>query len=323
MSQVEEIVTDALSDIGALANGEPVPPEIGNTALRTLNQLIEQWSNQRLMIYYQTEIIHNIIGNQYQYTIGPGGQIGGSIVGSISGTTLTVTALNSGALAIGQTLTGSGVIAGTRIVAFGTGAGQPNTALGTYVVSTPQTVASTTMSTYYARPLRISSGFVRIATTANGQPIVNGGLDYPIAVLNYENYEVIGLKSLNGPWPRAVYYQPSLPLGNLFYWPNPSQGEMHLFADTLLSSFSSLQDQISLPPGYEAALRWNLGKMLLPNFGKNEPLQIQMVMKNASDGLAMVKRTNMQPQQVAMYDDVLIAGRRKDAGWILHGGFNG
>jgi hypothetical protein len=34
-----------------------------------------------------------------------------------------------------------------------------------------------------------------------------------------------------------------------------------------------------------------------------------------------VKRTNMQPIQTARFDDVLIAGKRKDAGWILHGGF--
>ena len=30
---------------------------------------------------------------------------------------------------------------------------------------------------------------------------------------------------------------------------------------------------------------------------------------------------NMQPIQTARFDDVLIAGKRKDAGFILHGGF--
>lgn len=46
-----------------------------------------------------------------------------SVTGSISGTTLTVTAVGSGALTVGQTLSGSGVTAGTKITALGTGTG--------------------------------------------------------------------------------------------------------------------------------------------------------------------------------------------------------
>lgn len=65
-----------------------------------------------------------------------------SVTGSISGTTLTVTAVSSGVLAVGQTISGSGVTAGTRITALGTGAG----GTGTYIVSASQTVASTTIA---------------------------------------------------------------------------------------------------------------------------------------------------------------------------------
>jgi hypothetical protein len=62
--------------------------------------------------------------------------------GSISGTTLTVTAVSTGVLAIGQTISGTGVTAGTTITALGTGTG----GTGTYTVSVAQTVASTTLS---------------------------------------------------------------------------------------------------------------------------------------------------------------------------------
>ncbi len=64
------------------------------------------------------------------------------ITASIASTTMTVTAVASGTLAIGQTLTGSGVTAGTRITAFLTGTG----GTGTYTVSAAQTVASTTIN---------------------------------------------------------------------------------------------------------------------------------------------------------------------------------
>jgi len=65
-----------------------------------------------------------------------------SVTASIAGTVMTVTAVGSGALAVGQTLSGSGVTAGTKITAFGTGTG----GTGTYTVSVSQTVASTTIA---------------------------------------------------------------------------------------------------------------------------------------------------------------------------------
>ena len=79
-----------------------------------------------------------------------GGVLPGTSVtftGSITGTTLDVTAVASGTLAIGQLITGTGVSASppgssaTYITGLGTGTG----GIGTYTVSVSQTVSSTTM----------------------------------------------------------------------------------------------------------------------------------------------------------------------------------
>lgn len=61
------------------------------------------------------------------------------VTASIAGNTMTVTAVTSGALAVGQVISGAGVTAGTTITALGTGTG----GTGTYTVSATQTVAST------------------------------------------------------------------------------------------------------------------------------------------------------------------------------------
>src|SRR5262245_18231838 len=58
--------------------------------------------------------------------------------GSMSGTTLTVTAVASGALAANQFIYGNGVAPGTYITALGTGGGGP----GTYTVTPSQTLAA-------------------------------------------------------------------------------------------------------------------------------------------------------------------------------------
>ncbi len=238
MTQPIDIISRAMKDIGALAAGETPAPAEAQDAFDMLNDMIDQWSNEQMMVFYKTEIIFTLTPGQTQYTIGPGGQINGTITGSISGTTLTVTDVSDGAIALGMTLTGSGVANGTKITAFNSGAGGNVNSDGTYTVNISQTVASTTINAYYERPLSINSAFVRVNTNSNGQPILNGGLDYPVAILNLENYELIGLKTLNGPWPRALYYQPGETLGTVTVWPNPSQGEMHIFADTLFQRFT-------------------------------------------------------------------------------------
>lgn len=60
--------------------------------------------------------------------------------GQISGTTLTITNVTSGALYIGAVISGTGVTANTRVIDFLTGSG----GVGTYTVDTSQTVAAGT-----------------------------------------------------------------------------------------------------------------------------------------------------------------------------------
>jgi hypothetical protein len=75
--------------------------------------------------------------------IGSTNNAGAAFTGTIAGTTLTVSAVSSGALAIGQTIvdaTGA-VVAGTTITALGTGTG----GTGTYTVSNSQTVPTELM----------------------------------------------------------------------------------------------------------------------------------------------------------------------------------
>jgi hypothetical protein len=66
---------------------------------------------------------------------------GAIVTASMSGTTLTVTAVTSGTLYIGQTIQGAGVTVQTIITALGTGTG----GAGTYTINNSQTVASRTM----------------------------------------------------------------------------------------------------------------------------------------------------------------------------------
>lgn len=65
---------------------------------------------------------------------------GAVFAGYITGTTLTVTSVTSGIIAVGQTLDADGITAGTEISATGTGTG----GTGTYTVSDSQTLGTST-----------------------------------------------------------------------------------------------------------------------------------------------------------------------------------
>jgi len=67
--------------------------------------------------------------------------VGSVFTGSMLGTTLTVSAVTSGILYVGQTIQGSGISANTIITALGTGTG----GAGTYTISAGQTITSRTM----------------------------------------------------------------------------------------------------------------------------------------------------------------------------------
>jgi hypothetical protein len=327
MTKPIDIVSRALKDIGALEAGETPSPDAAQDAFEMMNDLIDQWSNEDMMVFNITEIIFPVIAGQVQYTIGPDPStanfIGASFTGSITGNVLTVTALTSGAVAQGQTLSGTGITNGTKIVRNLTGAGGQVNEVGTYLLNITYVapVASTTITAYYQKPLGIDSAYVRVNTNSNGQPIPNGGLDYQMAVLALDNYNQIGLKTLNGPWPKAVYFNPNEDSGNIFLWPNPSQGEVHLFAQTIFSNYGTLYDDIVLPQGYSMALRWCLAERLMPMYGKASQTQITMINAYAAQAKATLKRTNMKPMQSAQFADAMLSSRQKDAGWILNGGF--
>ena len=318
MTTPYDIVSRALKDIGALEAGEIPTSDAAQDAFDMLNDMCAQWSNENMMVFYKTEIIFQTVQNTVQYTLGPSGSVGASFTGSIAGTTLTVPSngVISGAITMGMTISGTGITAGTTIVGFGTGAGGNVNEAGTYTVSVSQTVSSTTITAYYERPLTIESAFVRVSSSGSG-----GYLDYPVAILSLEEYESLGIKQLNGPWAKMVYYQPSETLGTLYVFPNPSSGELHLFANTMFRTFNTLYDTITLPQGYNMALRWCLAERMMPMYGKASATQIGMINSFAGNAKAIIKRTNMKPAQVARYPDALMVGRAKDAGFIMDGGF--
>lgn len=116
---------------------------------------------------------------------------GQTFTGSISGTTLTVTAITAGkgTIAVGDVLSGTKVTSGTTVTALQSGTG----GTGTYTVSKSQTVPSTTVTGWMAMPSATGTSAVN-SSYCTGQG--GGSVTCYFQPGNYGSYSV----SSGGPY---------------------------------------------------------------------------------------------------------------------------
>jgi len=93
--------------------------------------------------YYTNVAILGSWANIISIKVGSTATTAAAFTASIAGSVMTVTAVGSGTLAVGQTIFGAGIPVGVRIISLGTGAG----GTGTYNINIPQTIGSESMTT--------------------------------------------------------------------------------------------------------------------------------------------------------------------------------
>lgn len=117
--------------------------------------------------------------------------------------------------------------------------------------------------------------------------------DYKIYVArDFSDYSNLITKSVTATLVTLLYYDPTYPNGTIYLWPTPNTTSYRLviWTWTSVSEFSSLNDVITLPPGYERAIRSNLAIELAPRYGREVTQAMATI---ATESKAQIKRTNM------------------------------
>lgn len=312
MTTANELILGALRFINSYAPGESLASDDATDALQTLNDMLDTWSTDQASVFASSENVFNFVANQYIYTIG--NYDAGTFAGIVTNLSATITGVvvPTGMIARGD-LTGVGIPAGTTIISTNPGA-------GTILMSAPATATPGAQQISYTipgdfkmpRPLRLTTSFTRITTQASG-------LDYPIEIIAQDRYVEIGFKAIPAPWPIVAWYNPTMPLGTVYFYQAPSGGgELHLFSDSILTDFASLTTDVRMPQGYTLAIKRNLGRALQPEYGGEWGQQREKLAKEAYDA---IKALNQVPVPVANYDTAIVRPRQRDASWILTGGF--
>jgi len=147
-----------------------------------------------------------------------------------------------------------------------------------------------------ARPIRIDS-----------VAIVSGNIPYPLKERSLEDYNanVVSGQAI----PEFFYYEPVFPLG-LLYFPTKLGTSMTVTIDSIkpLESFTDINDDISLPPGYEEAVVFNLAKRLNPEYGSKMTLDAMQIASEGEDFLLL--QSNLHRKKLSRIDPAIMGGNQ-------------
>lgn len=150
------------------------------------------------------------------------------------------------------------------------------------------------------RPERLFSGNVRLINTA-----LSPEFESDLTMMTDEQWQAQPQKDLTSSQPTHWHYEPTFPFGTLTFWPVPtgSTFSFAIYVPTQVPQFTTLDDTVSLPPGYERMIVKNLALDLCPSYKVTPP---QLLVKQAADSIATVKRANYREQDMSLSEGALI-----------------
>lgn len=151
-----------------------------------------------------------------------------------------------------------------------------------------------------SRPVKIVGAYFTLNNS--GIPV-----DYPMAVVNYDTYNAINLKTLTTNFPQYLYYEPDFPIGKVYIYPLAQQNNLTMTITSWkpLAMIADPTADIELPPGYWDAIVYNLAVRLAGEYQfQLRPDMIELALTN----LKRVKRLNQRTQSLST--DVGLRGNR-------------
>lgn len=263
----DDIITEALSICGVLAEGDTPNSDTLTNCARTLNMLVKSWQVEGLNLWAMTTGYLFLEASKQVYTLGSSGDHFTSSYGSA----VTNAAATSGATTVSVSNAATfildtdyiGIELDTANTIQWT---QANGISGDNITITDaltDDVASGNTIYYYStkanRPLQILE-----CVTRN-----NSGTDSDVDIITRAEYHSLSSKSSGGGGVSEVYYDPQVSAGKLYVWPTATDEKdiLVMKMERTLEDFDAATDDADFPQEWYLPLAYNLALLIAPKYG--------------------------------------------------------
>ena len=280
MTTARDIVTNALLEMGAIAQFETPEASDINFGLSKLNRMINAWNASKLFIYAVNFQQYQLIAGKNPQTVGKGFAVSSVAITSNVATVVGVPSrpfFNQGdritSLNIPAPLAQFNVTAvilqsvsadGTTITFALVSADVPTTTTtGVVIPANQPATEAPDFPIPTNRPAKILNANI-ILNQGAGQSIVR----CPMRIVDADWWANQRVPQVQTNLPTHFYPQFSYPNLEMFFWPVPSVSvPVELETWTNLNQLS-LNDSFILPQGYEDAITYSLAEALCPSYGR-------------------------------------------------------
>jgi hypothetical protein len=103
-------------------------------------------------------------------------------------------------------------------------------------------------------------------------------VSYGVKFINQQQYDGIAVKTVTSTYPQVIFVNNTFPDIDMFVYPKPLRElEWHFISVEELTRPAALATQLTFPPGYLRAFRYNLACEMAPEFGVEPSAQVQRI----------------------------------------------
>jgi len=115
------------------------------------------------------------------------------------------------------------------------------------------------------------------------------GVSYGLKLINQQQYNGIALKTVRSTYPQVMWVNMTYPDIEMYIYPVPTRVlEFHFVSVEQLSRPAILATNLTFPPGYLRAFRYNLACELAPEFGVEPSRQVQRIAMTSKRNLKRI-----------------------------------
>jgi hypothetical protein len=115
------------------------------------------------------------------------------------------------------------------------------------------------------------------------------GISYGIKIINQQQYDGIAVKTVTSTYPQVMWINMDYPNIDMYVYPVPTKVlEWHFISVTELDRPATLFTELSFPPGYLRAFRYNLACEIAAEFGVEPSPQVSRIAMTSKRNLKRI-----------------------------------